>query len=104
MGFGILDIVTVLVLFRVTASLAGFSIRRRVPDDGARDVGFALADVLVGNVERLRLYVRTGPARRGARPPARRAVQLVAIDVAPRRIGRVVFSLVVLVVAVAYAT
>jgi ABC-2 type transport system permease protein len=102
-GFGVLDLVAVAVLFNVTRSLAGFTFREVFLMMAIANVGFAVADVIVGNVERLRVYVRTGLLDAVLVRPLGVLGQLAAIDVAPRRLGRVAFSLVVIVVAVAQA-
>ena len=102
-GFGFLDLVGVMVLFNVTRSMAGFTFTEVFLMMAIANVGFAIADVVVGNVERLRIYVRTGLLDAVLVRPLGVLGQLAAIDVAPRRIGRVVLSLVVIVVAVAQA-
>jgi ABC-2 type transport system permease protein len=85
--FGLLDIVSVVMLFRVTPTLGGF--------------GFATADLAVGNVERLRQYVRSGLFDALLVRPLSSLAQLMAMDVATRRVGRVAFGVGVLILAVA---
>ena len=72
-GATVLDVVTVLVLFGVTRTLGGFDLREALVVVGLSACAFAPADLLVGNIERIKLYVRTGPLRRRAGPAARRA-------------------------------
>ena len=102
-GFGILDVATVVVLFQVTRSLAGFTFTEVFLMMAITNLSFAVADVLVGNVERLRVYVRSGLLDAVLVRPLGVLMQLVAMDVAPRRIGRVLFGIVVFVVAAAQA-
>ena len=91
-GFGVLDIVTVLALFRVARTLAGFAFAEVFLMTALASAAFALADLAVGNVERLRLYVRTGLLDAVLVRPLGSLAQLVAMDVAPRRLGRVAFA------------
>ena len=60
-SFGVLlDVVSVLVFFRVTRSLAGFPFREAFLMASLATFGFALADLVAGNVDLLRFNVRTG--------------------------------------------
>jgi ABC-2 type transport system permease protein len=102
-GFGVLDLVAVLVLFHVARDMAGFTFTEVFLMMAIANAGFAVADVAVGNVERLRVYVRTGLLDAVLVRPLGVLVQLAAIDVAPRRVGRVAFAAVVMVVAVSQA-
>src|SRR5438876_1113735 len=58
--FGVLDIVSVVVLFRVTPTLGGFGFAEVFLMTALASCAFATADLVVGNVERLRQYVRSG--------------------------------------------
>lgn len=102
-AFGILDVVTVIVLFRVTRTLAGFSFEEVFLMAALASCAFALADLLVGNVERLRFYVRTGLFDAVLVRPLGALPQLMAMDVAPRRIGRLVVGVGLVGFAVAHA-
>jgi ABC-2 type transport system permease protein len=62
-----------------------------------------MADLAVGNVERLRQYVRSGLFDALLVRPLSSLAQLVAMDVATRRLGRVAFGVAVLGLAVANA-
>jgi ABC-2 type transport system permease protein len=89
---GLVDIAVVLVLFNVTflmAALAG--------------TGFSLADLAVGSVERIRVYVRTGLLDAILVRPLGALPQLLALDFSPRRIGRVLFSAGLLAAAIRLA-
>jgi ABC-2 type transport system permease protein len=98
--FALFDVASVLVLFRVTPRLGGFRPAEVFLMAGLAMVGFAIADLSVGNVERLQMYVRTGLLDAVLLRPLGVLPQLVAIDFAPRRIGRLVQSVLVLSVAV----
>ena len=101
--FGVLDIASVLVLFRVAPTLGGFAFADVFLMATLASTAFAIADLLVGNVERLRVYVRSGLLDAVLVRPLGVLAQLAAIDVAPRRVGRVVFGVGMLAVAVAQA-
>jgi ABC-2 type transport system permease protein len=102
-AFGILDVAEVIVVFGVTSVLAGFAFREVFLMAALTSSAFALADLAVGNVERLRFYVRTGLFDAVLVRPLGALVQLVAMDVAPRRIGRVVFGMALVVTAAVHA-
>jgi ABC-2 type transport system permease protein len=97
--FGVLDIATIFVVYGVAQSLGGFPFAETFLMAGLATLGFALADLLVGSIERIRVYVRTGLLDTVLVRPLGALGQLVALDFAPRRIGRVVVALVVLAVA-----
>ena len=101
--FGALDVVTVVVVFRVAPTLAGFTFPEVFLMTAIASCAFALADVLVGNVERLRVYVRTGLLDTVLVRPLGALLQLLVLDVAPRRIGRVAFGVATLAVAAVHA-
>lgn len=94
-----LDLVTVWVLFSVNDSLGGFGGREVLLMVGIAALSFPLADLAVGNVERLRVFVRSGLFDAVLLRPLSPLVQLVAMDFAPRRVGRVVQGTVIYVVA-----
>jgi ABC-2 type transport system permease protein len=97
--FGALDVVTVIVMFRVSPTLGGFAFAEVFLMAALASCAFALADLLVGNVERLRAYVRTGLFDAVLVRPLGTLMQLVVMDVAPRRVGRVAFGIAMVVVA-----
>jgi ABC-2 type transport system permease protein len=101
MMFGVLDVASVLVLFRVTPALGGFGFTEVFLMTALAGCAFAMADLAVGNVERLRQYVRTGLFDALLVRPLGALAQLTTMDVATRRVGRVVFGIVVLIVAAA---
>lgn len=98
-GFGVLDFVTVTVLFRVSRTIAGFTFGEVFLMAALANCAFALADMLVGNVERLRVYVRSGQLDAVLVRPLGALAQLVAMDVALRRIGRVTIGIAAVAIA-----
>jgi ABC-2 type transport system permease protein len=101
--FGVIDVAAVLVLFRVTPALGGFGFGEVFLMTALAGCAFALADLAVGNVERLRQYVRTGLFDALLVRPLSSLAQLVAMDVATRRVGRVAFAVVMVALAAAHA-
>lgn len=98
------DVLTVLVLFQaVVTSLAGFSLTETLVMAGLSACGFATADLAVGNIERLRHYVRTGLLDTLLLRPLRALPQLVLMDLALRRLSRVGIGAGVLAVALVIA-
>jgi ABC-2 type transport system permease protein len=101
--FGVLDIASVLVLFRVVPTLGGFGFAEVFLMAALAVTAFAAADLAVGNVERLRVYVRSGLLDAVLVRPLGVLVQLTALDIAPRRVGRLVFGVAMIVIAVGHA-
>jgi ABC-2 type transport system permease protein len=99
----LLDIVTVFVMFSVNGSLGGFGGREVLLIVGISACAFPMADLAVGNVERLRVYVRTGLFDAVLVRPLSALGQLLAMDFSTRRAGRVVQGLLIYVVALAVA-
>jgi ABC-2 type transport system permease protein len=95
-----LDVVTVFVVFSVNDSLGGFGGGEVLIMVGISAFGFPLADLAVGNVERLRVYVRTGLLDAVLARPLSALGQLVAMDFSTRRVGRAVLGMTIYVVAV----
>jgi ABC-2 type transport system permease protein len=97
------DLVAVFVMFSVNGSLGGFGGREVLLMVGIASCAFPLADLAVGNVERLPFYVRTGLFDAVLVRPLSSLAQLLALDFAPRRIGRAVQGLVIYGIALAVA-
>src|SRR5499433_4411878 len=97
--FGVIDVASVLVVFRVTPALGGFAFAEVFLMTALAGCAFALADLAIGNVERLRYYVRSGLLDALLVRPLSSLAQLAAMDVATRRVGRVAFAVVMIVVA-----
>ncbi|SCL68040.1 ABC transporter permease [Micromonospora peucetia] len=102
-GSTIFDVLTVLVIFGVTRELGGFTLREAMVIVGLSTCAFAVADLLVGNIERLPRYVRTGLFDAVLVRPLGALPQLLLMDLPLRKVSRAVFGLAVLVVAVGSA-
>lgn len=100
-GVTVFDVLTVLVLFRATPEAGGFSVYEAVLIVGLSAAGFALADMLVGNVDRLKTYVRAGTLDAVLVRPLAALPQLLLMDLPIRKALRVVFGFTVLGLAVA---
>jgi ABC-2 type transport system permease protein len=98
-----LDLATVLILFRVTPSLGGFALREAFLMAALAGLAFNLSDMCVGNVERLRIYVRNGLLDAILIRPRAVLPQLLLTDFTPRRIGQVGQAAIAFVVAVTIA-
>jgi ABC-2 type transport system permease protein len=97
--FAVIDLVGVLILFRVSRTIGGFAFREVFLMTTLAGCGFALADLAVGNIERLRTYVRAGLFDALLVRPLGTLPQLLAMDFAPRRIGRALLLFALLPVA-----
>jgi ABC-2 type transport system permease protein len=95
----ILDIATVIVMFRVTRSLGGFPAIDVVVMYGLSATAFTLCDLCVGNIEKIRLYVRTGLMDAVLVRPLGTLGQLLTIDFTLRRAVRVLVAAGILAVA-----
>jgi ABC-2 type transport system permease protein len=96
---GVIDIVAVLVMFNVTRRIGGFAFRETFLMAALAGTGFSLADLAVGSIERIRVYVRTGLFDAILVRPLGALPQLLALDFSPRRVGRLLFSTGLLVAA-----
>jgi ABC-2 type transport system permease protein len=94
-----LDVLAVLVLFRATRTVAGFSLAEGLLIVALSSFAFALADFTVGNIDRLKNYVRTGMMDAVLVRPLAALPQLVLMDLPLRKALRLVVSGGVLVVA-----
>ncbi|GAA4599673.1 ABC-2 type transport system permease protein [Actinoplanes octamycinicus] len=99
-GATVFDVLTVLVLFRATDRIAGFTLPEALLITGIISAGFALADFTIGNVDRLKTYVRAGTLDAVLVRPLAALPQLLLMDLPIRKLLRVVFGFTVLVVAV----
>lgn len=102
-GVVVLDVVTVLVLFRVTPSLGGFAVREALLLVTLTAFPFAVADLLVGNIEKVKNYVRTGLLDTVLVRPLGALPQLLLMDLPLKKVLRSVLALAALVVAVRLA-
>ncbi|MFC7245901.1 ABC transporter permease [Catellatospora aurea] len=97
------DLLTVLVVFQRVPLLAGFSLGDALLVFGLSSLAFSLADLAVGNIDRVQRHVRTGLLDAVLIRPLGVLWQLLVMDVGVRRIGRVLSGVVVLAIAVRLA-
>ncbi|MDI2132135.1 ABC transporter permease [Yinghuangia seranimata] len=98
-----IEVVAILLLFRVTPTLGGFSVRDVLVMTTMCEVGFQLADFLVGNVEAVARYVRTGLMDTVLIRPRSALGQLLAVDFPVRKFGRLLQALTMYVAVLAWA-
>jgi ABC-2 type transport system permease protein len=96
-----IEVAAIATLFRVTRTLGGFTTTEVLVMYGLGATGFSIADLAVGNIERLRLYVRQGLLDAVLVRPMSVLGQLVALDFTIRRVARVAVAVLVLWLAVA---
>jgi ABC-2 type transport system permease protein len=99
----IIDLFAILAMFRVTRTLSGFTAPDVLVMFGLAATSFALADVAVGNIEKLRDYVRQGLLDAVLVRPLPVLGQLLALDFTARRLIRILVGSGVLVAACARA-
>ncbi|BCB84021.1 ABC transporter permease [Phytohabitans suffuscus] len=99
----VMDVATVLVLFRVSRTLGGFTLHEALLVVGLSSCAFAAADLAVGNIERIKFYVRTGLLDAVLVRPLGALPQLLLMDLPLRKASRCAFGTGVLVVAAATA-
>lgn len=98
-----LDIASVFVLFSVAGGLGGFGGTEVLLMAALSACAFSLADLVAGNADRLREYVRTGLFDTLLLRPLSSLAQLLAVNFALRRVGRVVQGVALYAVALAVA-
>jgi viologen exporter family transport system permease protein len=96
-----IDLLVVVATFRVTRVLGGFSAVEVLVMFGLSATAFALADLAVGNIEKIRIYVREGLLDAVLLRPLSALGQLVAVDFTVRRVARLVVAATVYGLAVA---
>ncbi len=102
LGIGFIDFAEIYVVFHQVRALGGFSFPEVGLMFGLATASFALADMLVGHVDGLPTYVRTGQLDAMLLRPLSALGQLVTSDFSLRRLGRCVAGLIVLAVAFAH--
>ncbi len=100
---GLLDLVAVVVLFRAGGRVAAFNTAEALVVAALATIGFALADLVVGNMDTIRMLVRTGRMDAVLLRPLAAFGQLVAMDFQPRRAGRLVVAVALLPIAASRA-
>lgn len=98
-GTGLLEFAAVYVIFTSIDALGGLDLAGVALVFGLANLAFGLADLLVGHLDRIPHYVRTGTLDALLLRPLPVLPQLVTEDVQLRRVGRASMALVVLVVA-----
>jgi ABC-2 type transport system permease protein len=94
------DVVTVLVLFGAGRVVGGFTLAEALLIVSLASCGFAVADVSVGNIDHLKVYVRAGTMDAVLIRPLGALGQLVCMDLPVRKVLRAAVAVAVLVVAV----
>jgi ABC-2 type transport system permease protein len=94
-----LDVLAVLVIFRATRTLAGFTLPEAILMVSLSSCAFNLADLAVGNIDRLKTYVRTGMLDSVLVRPLGVLTQLVLMDLPLRKLLRLVLAVAVLTTA-----
>src|SRR5215469_6533140 len=79
------ELLSILALFHVTRTLGGFTTSEVVVMYGLAATAFSIADLAVGNIEKIRDYVRRGQLDAVLVRPMSVLGQLLALDFAPRR-------------------
>jgi ABC-2 type transport system permease protein len=99
LGATVLDVLTVFVLFRATTRVGGFTLREALLMTGLAVAGFVLCDAVVGNIDDLKRYVRSGTLDTILLRPLGVLPQLVFMDLPIRKVLRVAFGLTIYGVA-----
>lgn len=98
---GVVQLAEVLVLFRSVDSLGGLDLAAVVLVFGIADLSFSLADLVVGHLDTLPVYLRSGTLDVFYLRPQPLLAQLVTSDVSLRRVTRIAVAAVALGVGVA---
>jgi len=93
------DLVTILVLFGHVSAIGGFGVGEALVIYGIAGVSFGLADMIVGQLDSLPAYIRTGRLDALLLRPLGALGQICASEVTLRRLGRSATAFV----ALAYA-
>ena len=96
----LVDVFAVIATFHVTRHLGGFTAFEVLVMYGLSGTSFALADLTVGNIEHINLYVRRGLLDAVLLRPLSALGQLLALDFTMRRLARPVVTVAILGIAV----
>jgi ABC-2 type transport system permease protein len=91
----VLDLVTVFVLFRAATFVGGFTLTQAVLMTGLAMSGFVFCDAVVGNIDDLKKYVRSGTLDTILLRPLGVLPQLIFMDLPIRKVLRLAFGLAV---------
>jgi ABC-2 type transport system permease protein len=97
-----LDVLAILVIFLNTEDLGGFSVAQVLFLYATTGVSFAIADTVMGTVERLGRHIRSGSFDVMLLRPASTLVQVAADNFSPRRLGKLVPAVVALVLSLTW--
>jgi ABC-2 type transport system permease protein len=101
-GIGLIDFAEIYVVFHQVRTLGGFTFAEVALMFALTTCAFSLADVIVGHVDSLPDYVRTGQFDAMLLRPLSALGQLVTSDFSLRRLGRSITGLIVLGAALTY--
>jgi len=91
----LLDFVGLALMFHTVPALGGFSLQEIALLYGASGIGIGVADLVIGSVEQIGAYVRTGGLDSMLTRPVPLLVQVCADRFAIRRLGRISQAVVV---------
>jgi ABC-2 type transport system permease protein len=94
-----LDLAAILIMFSHTSRLGGFSLAEVMFLYGTAGVAFSIADLLLGTAERLGEHIRKGTLDALLVRPVSPLLQIATEDFSPRRIGKLIPSVTVLVLS-----
>ncbi|MGW5687754.1 ABC transporter permease [Nonomuraea sp. NPDC003754] len=104
-GFGLtmaaVDLAVILVVFANTTALAGFTRAEVLFLYGAANIAFSVADMCVGNLDKISQHIKAGTLDTMLLKPAPAWLQAAVDRFTPSRFGRVLQSVIVLVTALA---
>jgi ABC-2 type transport system permease protein len=98
-----MDLATVIVLFHVTSTVGGFAFHDAFLMSALASLAFATADQIAGEMDGLRVDIRTGQLDALLVRPLPLLPQLMSTEIQLRRLGRIVQGLVVVVIAAGLA-
>lgn len=98
-GVGLVEFAEIYVIFSSITVLGGLDFAGMALLFGLSSLAFSVADLLVGHIDRIPFYLRTGTLDAFLLRPLPVLAQLVTSDVQLRRIGRTALAIGVLVVA-----
>ena len=95
----VIDLLAIVAVFRVTRTLGGFTAVEVLLMFGLSSTAFAIADLTVGNIEKIREYVRRGLLDAVLVRPLSVLGQVLTLDFSLRRLVRVGVGTLILLVA-----
>jgi ABC-2 type transport system permease protein len=94
-----LDLAAILIIFAHTSRLGGFSLPEVMFLYGTAGISFSVADILLGSAERLGEHIRQGTLDALLLRPVSPLLQLATEDFSPRRLGKLVPTVTVLLLS-----